>query len=62
MDDKEKKKTDQETAPDLHLKFTRRDFLRGMGTGAIAASIDTVESPFARSRSLETPKARCRRV
>jgi len=48
MDDKEKQSRGQKNENDASVKFTRRDFLRGMGTGAIAASIVTVESPFAR--------------
>ena len=53
MDDKEQKSPKNEN--DVQVKFTRRDFLRGMGTGAIAASIATVESPLARNAEAALP-------
>ena len=44
MDDREKKPPEQEDSRDAQGKFTRRDFLRGMGTGAIAATMITAEA------------------
>ena len=49
MDDREKKPPEQENSQDRQVRFTRRDFLKGMGTGAIAATIVTGEAPSART-------------
>jgi aerobic-type carbon monoxide dehydrogenase small subunit (CoxS/CutS family) len=55
MDDREKKPPEQENRQDARVKFTRRDFLRGMGTGAIAATMVTAEAPLARNAESALP-------
>jgi aerobic-type carbon monoxide dehydrogenase small subunit (CoxS/CutS family) len=45
---REKESARQETTHDPQVRFTRRDFLRGMGSSAIAATIVTGQAPLAR--------------
>ncbi|MGE5305127.1 MAG: (2Fe-2S)-binding protein [Alphaproteobacteria bacterium] len=49
MDNRDKKSPEQEDSRDSHVKFTRRDFLRGMGTSAIAATMVTAEVSLPRN-------------
>ena len=55
MDDREKKSPQQGNGQDPRIGFTRRDFLRGMGTSAIAATMIGGEAPLARSAHAALP-------